>query len=37
MKSNRCEEALDMLMRHIGGFAVDQDVLKQQSAEFFTD
>ena len=37
LKGHRQADALNMLMRHIGGFAVDQDLLKQQSAEFFTD
>jgi DNA-binding GntR family transcriptional regulator len=28
--------AIDLLRKHIGGFAVDQDVLRRQSADFFT-
>lgn len=36
MREERYSEAVDMLRRHIGGFAVDQQELRGKSADFFT-
>jgi DNA-binding GntR family transcriptional regulator len=36
MRADDYAGAIDLLRKHIGGFALDQDVLRTQSANFFT-